>query len=103
MSSEHKTSACPDCGGKGSVAAFVARESGHHFDPAMRCLRCKGEGKISAQAAEWIARGRACMDRRRARDESLIEMARRLGMRPSEASAMEHGRADPAPLERAWA
>lgn len=102
MPDEHRPT-CPDCHGKGTIAAFVDREDDGYFAPALRCLRCKGEGTISAQEAEWITRGRVCIDRRRASEESLRDMAKRLGMTPAEASAMEHGRADPAPLERAWA
>jgi len=103
MESDDKTTICPDCGGEGTVAAFVDREDDGHFDPALRCLRCKGTGTITQREAEWRKRGHACMHLRRLRSESLLALSQRLGITPSQASAMEHGRADPKPLEEAWA
>lgn len=91
---------CPDCRGKGTCAAFVDRAESGHFDPALRCIRCKGARTIPREESEWIVRGRACAARRRRRGESLMQMSRRLGMPAAELSAMEHGRASPAPIER---
>jgi hypothetical protein len=98
-----ETTPCPDCQGRGFVYAFVDNEDGGHFDPALKCLRCKSAGEIPEREAAWMKRGRACMDLRRARSESLLTLSQRLGITPSQASAMEHGRADPRPLEEAWA
>lgn len=98
-----QTTGCPDCRGRGTVAAFVDSEDAGHFDPALRCLRCKGAGTITQQEVDWITRGRVCMDRRRSRSESLMDLSKRIGLGPAQVSAMEHGKADPAQLERAWA
>jgi hypothetical protein len=98
--------ACPGCAGRGNVPAFVDGERDGveygHFDHRSRCFRCNGRGEVTAQTAEWIARGRVVMDRRRAAGESVSSAALRLGFSAVDVSGMEHGRKDPAPLERAW-
>lgn len=106
MPDQKTTIACPDCEGRGNVAAFVDGERDGvaygHFDHRARCLRCMGRGLVPAQALDWMSRGRALASLRRAKMESLNTAARRLGMSAVEMSAMENGKADPAPLERAW-
>lgn len=86
---------CPNCAGRGSNPAFVDTAKGGWFDPALRCSLCGGTGQISHQTARWLAVGRQHYTRRMARDESVRECARRMGISASELSAMEHGRADP--------
>lgn len=90
--------ACPSCGGKGSVAAFVDTAERGWFDPTLPCPLCKGRGRISEQQAAWLAAGRAHYVARVARRESVLECATRLGIRVSELSAMEHGRVNPGNL-----
>lgn len=89
---------CPRCHGKGTFAAFVDTATDGWYDPAIKCDLCKGTGSIAAQIVEWLEIGRAHYERRIARDESIMECARRLGIRAAELSSMEHGRADPARL-----
>ncbi len=98
--------ACPDCRGRGNVALFVDGERDGvafgHFDHRARCLRCAGSGTVTAQTLDWMQRGRVVMDRRRAAGESVGSAAFRLGFSVVDVSGMEHGRKNPAPLERAW-
>lgn len=90
---------CPACGGKGTVAAFVDTATRGWFDPNLPCDLCGGAGKITDQQMAWRTAGRAHYKARVARQESVRECAKRLGFRTAELSAMEHGRADPAPLK----
>jgi hypothetical protein len=99
MASDQQTTACPGCDDAGHFAAFVDREDKGHFDPALRCFLCGGSGRVSAQTAEWHARGRALRDARRSRGESVFDLAKRLGLSSSQVSAMEVGLADSSPLE----
>lgn len=89
---------CPVCRGDGTVAAFLDTAERGWFDPALPCSLCGGTGQISEQQAAWRTVGRAHYRARVARQESIMECADRLGIRPAELSAMEHGRADPTPL-----
>ena len=90
---------CFDCHGKGTRAAFVDAEMGGWFDPAIKCSMCGGTGKITGQKSEWHQIGRRFYEARVARAESVRECANRLGIRPAELSAMEHGRSDPSSLQ----
>jgi hypothetical protein len=81
------------------MAAFVERVSGGHFDPALRCNLCLGDGRISVTKADWVARGKVHYKARVARGESFRDCARRLGLGSAELSGMEHGRTDPSRLE----
>lgn len=91
---------CPSCSGKGTTAAFVDTETRGWFDPSLPCSLCRGTGKISEQQMAWRTAGRIHYRERVARQESIMECAQRLGIRSAELSAMEHGRADPAPLSQ---
>ena len=93
-------STCPRCDGKGSNPAFVHTESGSYYDPELKCDLCKGTGKVSDQTLQWLSAGKRHRDDRVARDESIMECSRRLGIRAAELSAMENGRADPARLQQ---
>lgn len=94
---------CPECGGRGTYAAFV---DGHRpdgtawgeFRPAMKCTFCGGSGIVSAFQVEWLEVGQAYRRARVARLEPIHEAASRLRVSPAQLSAMEHGRMDPAPL-----
>lgn len=90
---------CSACHGKGSMAGFVERVSGGHYDPALRCSLCLGEGNISPTKADWVARGRVHYKARVARREGVGDCARRLGLGAAELSGMEHGRTDPSRLQ----
>lgn len=98
-----ETITCPCCDGRGSNAGFICYADGSgtrsQYDEAITCDLCKGVGKIAKQIAQWLEIGRAHYLNRVARDESVMECAKRLGLRPSQVSAMEHGRADPKGLD----
>lgn len=92
-------SRCPRCNGARTSAAFISLADGSsRYAPALPCSLCKGVGTVGAQAAAWFYVGRAHYEARVARMESVRECAKRLSVSPSELSAMEHGRADPARL-----
>ena len=61
----------PDCEGRGTVPAFVDTTAGGYFDPALRCLRCKGERTVDPVTVEWMKIGRDHMTARIAHDESI--------------------------------
>ena len=88
---------CPSCDGRGSSAGFICFADGSDqrsgYNDAIQCSLCRGAGSISLETAERFRIGREHYKARVARDESLMECAKRLGLKPSELSAMEHGRA----------
>lgn len=86
---------CPHCDGNGGHNAFINRglDISTHSLEWVRCRTCDGEGKVSGDRAALIARGRALRDERVARQETILEASRRLGMGPAELSAIETGRA----------
>jgi DnaJ-class molecular chaperone len=94
---------CPHCHGKGSNPGFICFADGEatrsRFDKAIQCSLCKGAGSISREVAAWRMIGKRHRDARVAREESILECSRKMGIRPSELSAMENGRANPATLE----
>lgn len=86
---------CPHCGGDGGNNAFINRGidiSTHSFE-WVRCFTCDGSGKINAERADFIARGKVLRDARVLRQESLLEASRMMGINPAELSAIELGRA----------
>lgn len=86
---------CPDCKGKKRVFAHVNRgEKGcdfRHID----CSRCNGTGAIAKEQLVWIEAGRKRRSERVARDVSLMEEAKRLGITSAQLSAIETGRVPP--------
>ena len=86
---------CPDCKGKKRVFAHVNRgEKGcdfRHID----CSRCKAFGEIPKEQLGWIESGRKLRAERVARDVSLFEEARRLGLTSVQLSDIETGRVNP--------
>lgn len=98
MADTKTTMSCPSCEGRGTIAAFVERESGGHYDPTLTCSRCLGIGVVSAEVSAWIKIGTAHRLWRVAQRESIMECADRLGIQPAYLSGMEHGRSDPAML-----
>jgi len=86
---------CPDCAGAKTFTGFVCRygsDGGHGSVETYNCHTCNGAGEITDAHAEMIAIGKQWRDERRARDESVIEAAKRIGIKPSVLSALEHGR-----------
>lgn len=56
------------------------------------CDFCGGLGHVSLEKAEAWVTGRKMREERLARNESLREAAKRMGIKPSELSAIEHGK-----------
>lgn len=94
---------CPDCKGSGKTGpVHINRgDQPHEWRESMPCLRCEGTGKIAAAMLDWMKRGEVLRKARIAREVSIMERAKELGMRSAQVSAMEHGRSDPTPLETA--
>lgn len=94
---------CPRCDGSGTLAGFVdgRRADGRRFGEfrrAITCFTCEGQGRIPQHQANWIEEGRAHMQQRKERGESIYAAAARLGLSVPDLSAMENGRMNPAPL-----
>ena len=85
---------CPHCNGDGGGPAFINRglDISTHSVDYVRCRTCEGDGVVSDERAGFIAEGRVWRDARVARQETLLEMSRRIGIGPAEISATEHGR-----------
>lgn len=93
---------CPHCDGRGSNAAFIEHANGEgSYNPALRCGLCSGSGSVSGQTIGWLSIGSRHRKARIARDESIRECARRMGIGPAELSGMENGRGDPGRLRDA--
>lgn len=88
------TTKCPRCAGDGGYHALVHRKDGCS-EEYLTCDLCKGEGKIPAEVAAWLKEGSDHRNERVAREESLRECARRLGVPAALISAMETGRQRP--------
>jgi hypothetical protein len=87
---------CKTCNGTGHLSlVHVHREDGnHHWVEGMTCWDCKGHGVWSDERVAGWERGRTHRDHRIARDLSLMEAAKLMGIKTSELSDYEHGRAD---------
>ncbi len=78
---------CPSCDGKGYNVGYAC--------PGFRLVRldcqvCDG-GNLAAEGDQRLKKGQAMRDDRIARDMSLREEAKRLGISPVELSRIEHG------------
>ena len=89
---------CPRCGGEGELQAFVSRPGDHGFE-LIGCSLCGGDGRVDPHVIGWLEVGREHRRARISRLESLLECSKRMGITPSELSAMENGRRDPWPLK----
>lgn len=85
---------CPRCTGDGGYYAIVTRATGC-AEEYLTCDLCKGDGSISDEIVGWLKVGSEHRNARVARDESLRECAKRLGVSPALISAMETGRQRP--------
>ena len=85
---------CPECNGSGAGQGFVCTRE-RCYSGAMKCFRCKGEGKVPAEMLDWIAQGDKLRENRFTRDLGQREEARRRGMDLVEYSHMEHGKINP--------
>lgn len=98
MTASHDTSAlesptlpCVVCGGSGDGGqALIHLTSGTAWR-RLTCEVCEGLGVISRDAQLRIALGRAIRAARINGGRGLREEAKRLGVRPSDLSSIEHG------------
>lgn len=92
---------CPRCNGDGGHDAFINRglDISTHSVEWVCCLTCLGEGTITEARAAMIEKGKALRAARVARQETLLEASRKLGIGPAELNAIEMGRAPSAAYE----
>lgn len=87
---------CPMCkgekGGQGHVNYGGARPCEFKW---IACMRCKGTGAVPDEQGPWIEAGMKRRAERLARDMSLWEEAKRLGISAAQLSAIEHGMRNP--------
>jgi hypothetical protein len=82
---------CPTCS-NGEITALV---DGPSFQGVrtIKCWRCGGSMRISAETARKIAEGKKMRAERIARGVSIMTEAKTRGITPAELSAIENGRA----------
>jgi hypothetical protein len=87
---------CPHCNGQGGAKCFINRgqDIRTHSLEWRECRTCEGTGRVDRRRAALIEQGKAMRDARVAKQESLLEASRRLGIGPAELSAIELGRQD---------
>lgn len=85
---------CPRCEGKGWIGPVHINRGDlpHEWRERMDCDFCEATGKIDADKRTAIEMGWRLRAKRVAREESLMEAAKRLRMSPSELSGLETGR-----------
>lgn len=93
---------CPRCDGKRGAHCFINRgeDIRTHSVEWRDCSTCGGTGTIDRRRAALIEQGQEMRNARVARRESLMEASRRMGISPSELSAIERGRQDPSDDKR---
>lgn len=82
---------CPSCDGTGTIFALVDGPI-YRGSKTINCHRCAGVGRITRAQMDAIESGKRIRENRLARNVSMGEEARRLGVSVSEYSAIEHGR-----------
>jgi len=87
-------STCPRCEGRGWVGPVHINRGNkpHEWREKMDCDLCGTRGTIDGGQRKAIELGKQLREKRLARDESLLEAAKRLKLKPSELSALETGR-----------
>lgn len=88
------TLVCPGCGGeKTALAHFnTGADSSQHYWAKAPCPTCQGEGVVTQQHWDAIQHGKQLRAERRARQETLFDAARRMGISTPELSRLESGR-----------
>lgn len=89
--SEAASLTCPSCDGSGTIFALVDGPN-YRGPKTINCYRCAGVGRITRAQMDAIESGKRIRENRLARNVSMAEEARRLGISASEYSAIEHGR-----------
>ncbi|MDH3360097.1 MAG: helix-turn-helix domain-containing protein [Desulfobulbaceae bacterium] len=85
---------CPICEGKKKGLAFLNRGEDYrtHTQQEIVCLTCNGQGTITTEMMNRINKGKELRKRRIAKRLTLRQAASKLGILPSQLSAIEHGR-----------
>lgn len=96
---------CPRCEGRGWIGpVHINRgDKAHEWRERMDCHLCKATGSINEDTRQAIDLGRRLRECRLARDESLREAAKRLGLSAAELSTLETGRGGLAAWEHPFA
>lgn len=86
--------ACPTCKGKGTNFCHVnmGLDTSKHYWGDVQCHTCRGTGQVPEAMFRWMEAGKRCRDARVARDESLNEYAKRIGLNAADVSSFEWGR-----------
>lgn len=80
---------CPFCAGAGKIRGFGCPGFRH---VEIDCVECFGSGEVPASREEAITEGERRRQDRIAREVSLRDEAKRLGISPAELSDIEAGR-----------
>lgn len=88
-------SECAKCEGSGKLMAHINRgpDSSTHSFELINCIFCNGSGVHSPELERRRQAGHEWYDRARKDGELMIEVGARLGLTPSEVSAIRQGRA----------
>lgn len=100
---DHTMIACPACRGRQGGIGFVTRTDGCGGPEWIACMLCRGDGEVTRSRAQSYERGRRIWQARNDKDWSLREFAAKLGLKPADASDIEHGRSTEEWLRRAEA
>ena len=92
---------CELCEGEGSVVSSHARmaDGSSRFGLPLPCPECDGEGTISPERSARAVRGEQLRKERLQAGFGLRRAAFLRGMKPSELSDQETGRAEPRPFD----
>ena len=84
---------CPRCEGKGWIGpVHINRgDKPHEWRERIDCDFCQATGQATDDQMQAAELGKKFRERRVAREESLMEASKRLGMRPSQLSRLERG------------
>lgn len=96
---------CPRCKGKKWIGpVHINRgDQPHEWRERVDCDLCKAAGRITEDQREAIELGKRLRQKRVDREESLMEGAKRLGLKPSELSGLETGRGGMTAWRHPWA
>lgn len=83
---------CDGRGWTGPVHVNFGPDRPGEWRDRMKCSDCGGTGKWSEDRLQAYLAGQQMQRERLARGETIMETARRLGVRPSEISAREFGK-----------
>ena len=84
---------CPKCGGQGATICHhnTGPNSAGHYWAEETCRLCQGAGTVSDAVLAQVSEGQRLQARRRARGESILGAARRMGITTAAVSQVEQG------------